>query len=224
MRSLVVGMGLMGSALADALLRKNMTVSVWNRTEERCQPAIDAGATRVASIAEGARECDVVISCLADHQAVLDTVITPDVGQLLTGKTFVQLSQATSEQSLEFAAWASHHGIGYLDGSILGYPKDVRTGDCVIIYSGNTAVFEACHAVLRALGSKPRLVGDRPRRGNRLRQGLLCILLLACAGSSARRRNLPCSRRPSRLVSGSYGRQLGLEPSGQRHCSGAEIW
>ena len=162
MRSLVVGMGLMGSALADALLQENMTVSVWNRTGERCQPAIDAGATSVASIAEGARKCDVVISCLADHQAVLDTVITPDVGQLLAGKTFVQLSQATSEQSLEFAAWASHHEIGYLDGSILGYPKDVRAGDCVIIYSGNAAVFEACHDVLRALGSKPRLVGDRP--------------------------------------------------------------
>ena len=41
-------------------------------------------------------------------------------------------------------------------------PKDVRAGDCVIIYSGNTAVFEACHDVLRALGSKPQLVGDRP--------------------------------------------------------------
>ncbi len=162
MRTMIIGMGLMGSALADALLRENMTVSVWNRTPGRCRPAVDAGATHAASVADGAGECDVIITCLADHSAVIERVITPEVGRLLAGKTFVQLSQAMPEQSLEFAAWAADHGIGYLEGSILGYPKDVREGDCVIVYSGEPATFHACHDVLLAMGSKPRLVGDQP--------------------------------------------------------------
>lgn len=162
MHVLMIGMGRMGSALADALLQANFDVSVWNRTPERCRSAIDAGAAHVDTVAEGARQCDVVISCLADHQAVHDTVITSEVARALADKTLVQLSQATPEQSIEYAAWAERHGVGYLDGSILGYPKDVRAGDCDIIYSGASAVFESCRSVLQAMGSRPRLVGDRP--------------------------------------------------------------
>ena len=162
MRTLVIGMGLMGSALVDALLQEDMSVSVWNRTPERCQRAVDAGATHMASVAEGAAECDVVITCLANHRAVSECAVTAEVGLLLTGKTFVQLSQAMPEQSRKFAAWAARHGIGYLEGSILGYPKDVREGNCVIVYSGDPAAFHSCHDVLRAMGAKPHLVGDRP--------------------------------------------------------------
>ena len=162
MRVLMVGMGRMGSALADALLQANFDVSVWNRTSERCRSAIDAGAASVDTVVAGAHQCDVVISCLADHQAVHNTIITPEVGRALADKALVQLSQATPEQSIEFAAWADRHGVGYLDGSILGYPKDVRAGNCDIIYSGAPTAFESYRPVLQAMGSRPRLVGDRP--------------------------------------------------------------
>ncbi len=162
MRTMVAGMGLMGSALADALLQQGLPVTVWNRTPERCRAAVEAGATQASSFAEGAQNCDVLISCLTDHEAVTQSVITSDVGEALAGKAFVQLSQATPDQSLTFADWAARHGIGYLDGSILGYPKDVRAGDCFIIYSGDPAVFETCHDVLHAMGAKPRLVGEKP--------------------------------------------------------------
>lgn len=162
MRAMIIGMGLMGSALADALLQKKVAVTVWNRTSERCQPAVDAGATQAPSITGGVGECDVVITCLTDHGAVADRVVTSEAGRMLAGKTLVQLSQTTPQQSLDVAVWAARHGIGYLEGSILGYPKDVREGDCVIVYSGEPAVFHACHEVLHAMGSKPRLVGDRP--------------------------------------------------------------
>lgn len=162
MRVMVAGMGLMGSALADSLLGRGLSVTVWNRTPERCRPAVEAGAVQAPSLAQGARDCDVLVSCLADHAAVTQSVTTSEVGTALAGRALVQLSQATPDQSLAFADWAARHGIGYLDGSILGYPRDVRAGDCFIIYSGEPSVFETCHDVLHAMGSKPRLVGERP--------------------------------------------------------------
>lgn len=161
-RVLVVGMGLMGSALADALLQANLAVCVWNRTAQRCRSAVDGGATMAGTIVEGVRLSDVVVSCLAHHHAVQDTVTTPAVGEALNGKVLIQLSQATPEQSLGYAAWAERHRAAYLDGSILGYPRDVRSGTCDILYSGDPVAFASCRVILEAMGGRPRLVGDRP--------------------------------------------------------------
>lgn len=162
MRTCVVGMGMMGSALADALLARNKPVSVWNRSREKCQTAVDTGAEMAGSVAEGAANCDVLISCLADYHAVSDVVITDDVAGNLNGKTLVQLSQASPDQSRGIAKWAEANGIGYLDGSILGYPKSIRDNDCMIVYSGSQQVFESCHEVLHALGANARLLGKEP--------------------------------------------------------------
>jgi 3-hydroxyisobutyrate dehydrogenase-like beta-hydroxyacid dehydrogenase len=162
MRATVAGMGRMGSALADALLQSGIAVTVWNRTAERCRALVEAGASQARTLAEAAAGCDVLVSCLSDHQAVGESVTTPAVGEALAGKTLVQLSQATQEQSLAYADWAAGHGIDYLDGSILAYPKDMRAGACDVIYSGDPAVYERCLPVLKAMGSQPRLVGERP--------------------------------------------------------------
>lgn len=162
MPALVVGMGNMGSALADALLAQRIPVIVWNRTPERCQPAVDVGAIQAKTILEGVQNCDVLVTCLPDSQAVYETVVRDDVARHMTGKVFVQLSQATPDQSLEFNEWAINNRIGYLDGSILGLPTSVRENDCMIVYSGDRGVYESCFEVLNALGSRPRLVGETP--------------------------------------------------------------
>jgi len=161
MRVMVAGMGLMGSALADALLQAGFEVTVWNRTPEKCRPAVEAGARQVATVAEGAADCDLLVSCLADHDAVVDTITSDTVGAALAGKALVQLSQASPEQSRGFADWAAGHDIGFLEGSILAYPKDMREGNCIVIYAGDPALFDRCAGPLDAMGGHPRLVGDK---------------------------------------------------------------
>ena len=162
MRTCIAGMGMMGSALADALLARIKPVVVWSRSLEKCQSAVGAGAELAGSVAEGAANCDILISCLADYHAVSHVVITDEVARHLTGKTLVQLSQASPDQSREIARWAEANGIGYLDGSILGYPRNIRDNDCMVVYSGPQQVFDSCHEVLHALGANARLVGNTP--------------------------------------------------------------
>ena len=162
MRVAVAGMGRMGSALADALLQGAFEVMVWNRTPERCDPLVNAGAERAETLTDAASASDVLVSCLAGHEAVAGSVTTPAMGAALASKALVQLSQATPEQSLSYADWAERHDVGYLDGSILAYPKDMRAGACDVIYSGEPAVYERCLPALMAMGSQPRLVGEHP--------------------------------------------------------------
>ena len=156
----IVGLGLMGSALADALVDRGCTTVVWSRTAEKCRRFTEVGAKVAASIAEAAQESDVLIVCLSDHQATMDVLSSDEVGKGMLGKVLVQLSTMSDDESKDLADWAEAHGIGYLDGSILGYPDDVRNQRCMIVYSSPKQLFEKCHAVFNAMGSKPRLVGE----------------------------------------------------------------
>jgi 3-hydroxyisobutyrate dehydrogenase len=48
----IAGTGKMGAAIGSRLLSLGMPVTVWNRTAERAQPLLDAGA-QWARIAQG---------------------------------------------------------------------------------------------------------------------------------------------------------------------------
>ena len=64
----VIGLGLMGSALAESLLAKGFAVTVWNRTQAKAEPFEAAGAHRAPSVAEAARRTDVLVVCLLEGE------------------------------------------------------------------------------------------------------------------------------------------------------------
>ena len=64
------GLGLMGSRMARQFLDKGFPLTVWNRTPEKAQPLVAAGAKLAATPRELAEMSDVVVSCVADPNAV----------------------------------------------------------------------------------------------------------------------------------------------------------
>ena len=156
----VIGLGNMGGALAEALLANDQSVTVWNRTPSKCDALATAGAAVAASVPEGAAAAQVIVVCLTDHQAGMSLLQADNVTSALRGKLLVQLSTVTGEESRELGRWAEEHGITYLDGSILGYPQNVRSNGCPIVYSGPKTAFDANKAVLTAMGGSPRFVSE----------------------------------------------------------------
>ena len=156
----VVGLGLMGSALVDALLAQNHNVTVWNRTTAKCKGFGDAGAQIADSAADAAKRSDVLIACITDYQAIEETVMTGEVADGLRNKILLQLSTVSADESRRTAEWAESNNISYLDGAILGFPENVRTNNCMIVCSGPRKLFDSCHSVLDAMGGMPRHVGE----------------------------------------------------------------
>ena len=70
-RIAIVGTGNMGEAFASRALDKGHHVTVWNRTPDRCDPLVAAGARQAASPGEAAAGADAVLVVLADDAAVL---------------------------------------------------------------------------------------------------------------------------------------------------------
>src|SRR3981189_2143825 len=68
----VLGTGIMGLPMAANLLKAGLTVRGWNRTIEKAQPLAERGATVLANPAEAVAGADVVVTMLADGQAVHD--------------------------------------------------------------------------------------------------------------------------------------------------------
>jgi 3-hydroxyisobutyrate dehydrogenase-like beta-hydroxyacid dehydrogenase len=156
----VIGLGNMGSALAEVLLRSGHSVTVWNRTASKCDALVQAGAIGAASVPEAVASVQTVITCVTDHDASVSLLQADEVAGTLRGKLLVQLSTVTAEESRDLGRWASEHNIAYLDGSILGYPQGIRDRSATIVYSGPKSVFDANEGVLATMGGTPKFVGE----------------------------------------------------------------
>lgn len=178
----VVGLGLMGSALADALMARDFDLRIWNRSRDKCERFAAAGVGVGDSAEAVASECEVLVVCLTDHAASMEVLQTGALAKRLEGKTLVQLTSMTAEESLVTAAWAAENGIHYLDGAILAYPREVRDMACMTVYSGPRDVFEACKPVLDAMGGMPRLVGNEAGSAMRFSSAIYTVYYAHAVG------------------------------------------
>src|SRR5262245_56540756 len=119
----VIGLGLMGSALAEALLRARLSVTVWNRTASRCTRFETLGARVASTAASAVAVSEVLLVCLSNYTATEEVLEARDVRTTLKGKTLIQLSSGTPQEAREAAARARELGTRYLDGAILAYPS-----------------------------------------------------------------------------------------------------
>ena len=154
----VIGLGLMGSALAEALLKAGHRVTVWNRTATKARPLIGKGADSVPSASDAISASELTVICVTDHAATMKLLDNVQIAN--GGKTLVQLSTMTPEESRNLARWSKANGLQYLEGTIFGLPSTVIDGDATLIYSGPREIFEANGQLLSALGTAKHLSSD----------------------------------------------------------------
>lgn len=145
-----LGLGAMGSALAAAASDAGRPTVVWNRTPQRARALAERGATVGGSVAEAVAGDGVIVVCLFDHLSV-HGVLDPVAGDL-SGRTVINLTTTTPDQSRELAAWAADHGITYLDGAIMAVPEMIGGPRSAIFYSGSATAFEQHRELLDRWG------------------------------------------------------------------------
>ena len=149
----VIGLGNMGSGLAEALLSADVAVTVWNRTPGKSRPLADRGATVADSAADAAASADVTMVCVTDHDAFAEIMQNDAVANALENKALIQLGVVTAEQARQTGNWASARNISYLEGSILGLPDNVTSASALLICSGPKSLFDTHQDLLSIFGS-----------------------------------------------------------------------
>lgn len=158
----VMGLDAMGASLARAFMAKNGNVNVWNRTPERMSALLAEGATPMATAVEAFETSRLIVMCTTDKRAAGDVLRRSDVIGALEGRTVVNLSTGSVADARDIAAHVARHGGKYIDGGIMGYPRDIGKTSTVMLYGGDVSAYETHRDTLAALGGNMRFLGADP--------------------------------------------------------------
>ncbi|MCD9142414.1 NAD(P)-dependent oxidoreductase [Streptomyces albireticuli] len=154
----VLGLGQMGTALADAFLAAGHPTTVWNRSAGKADGPVARGAALAGGAAEAVAASPLVVVCLSTYDVVRE--VLADSAGTLRGRTLVNLTSGSPEQARETADWAAGHGIDYVDGAIMSTPPGIGNSAIMLLYSGSPAAFAAHEGTLRSLGDAVHLGDD----------------------------------------------------------------
>lgn len=152
----VIGLGEMGSALAGAFLAGGHRTTVWNRTPEKVDPVVAAGAVRTGTVRDAVAASPLVVVSVQGNAAARE--VLEAAGDVLAGRAVVNLTDGTSDEVRAVAEWVEGQGTRYLHGQIMTIAPGIGGADTVIFYGGAGAVFDRWRPALGLLGGRSTLV------------------------------------------------------------------
>ncbi|HWO37234.1 MAG TPA: NAD(P)-dependent oxidoreductase [Candidatus Acidoferrum sp.] len=156
-----IGLGNMGSRIAQRLLDHGYQLSVYDRDLAKVEAIAQRGAVVAENILQLARTVDVVLSCLTNDDAVRSVYSEP--AGVLAGarpKTVVlEMSTISPESSRELHRLGARGGIEVLDVAISGSTPAAEQGILTLLVGGNEEVFRAAKPIFQAIAKQYFLLG-----------------------------------------------------------------
>lgn len=157
----VLGTGIMGAPMARNLLVAGFDVRVWNRSADKARPLADDGATVCGTPREAADGADIVVTMLADADAVT-SVVESDDGPFAENATaiWLQMSTVGVDGTEQLASYAADRGIVFVDAPVLGTKQPAENGALTVLASGPDEVRDRCRPVFDAVGQTTHWLGE----------------------------------------------------------------
>ncbi|MGG3790875.1 MULTISPECIES: NAD(P)-dependent oxidoreductase [Geobacillus] len=156
-----IGLGVMGKSMARHLLKAGYPLLVHTRTKEKALDLLEEGAVWKETVADLAREADVVMT-MVGYPHDVEQVYFGEGGILEQARpgTYV-IDMTTSTPTLAQAIYeaAKQKGIHALDAPVSGGDIGAREGTLTIMVGGDEEVFLACKPILEHLGTNIILQG-----------------------------------------------------------------
>lgn len=151
--------GTMGSAMARNIARAGLNVRGWNRSREKAEPLADDGITVCDTPAEAVQGAGVMLTMLADADAVLESVqaALSSAGENLIWLQMSTIGEAGTERCI---ALASERGLTFLDAPVLGTKGPAQEGKLVVLASGPEDARERVQSIFDAVGQKTIWAGE----------------------------------------------------------------
>ncbi|HEY7178886.1 MAG TPA: NAD(P)-dependent oxidoreductase [Gaiella sp.] len=155
----LIGLGNMGTAIAERLLDGGYALVVSNRTPGKAGSLEGRGAAVVRTPEALAPRVDVVLTSLADDDA-FEAVATRVVDAARPGTVLVDTSTVSAAASARVAAQAVKRSVRYLRAPVSGNPSVVRAGNLSFMVSGDPQTLAEVEPVLLAIGPTVHHVGE----------------------------------------------------------------
>ncbi|MEM8502784.1 MAG: NAD(P)-dependent oxidoreductase [Cyanobacteria bacterium P01_D01_bin.1] len=156
-----VGLGTMGAPMALNLLKAGYSVTAHNRSREKEQPLVKAGAAASPTPQSAATDADIIITCVSD---------TPDVEAVVLGNSgiihgaqpgalVIDMSTISPSVTRSIAARLAEEAVHMLDAPVSGGSEGAQKGTLSIMIGGEVEDVEKARPVLSTMGSTLTHVG-----------------------------------------------------------------
>ena len=159
----IVGLGMLGNAVALHLLDSGFEVTVFNRNKDKTIQTKEKGAVVVDSPKDVAQKSDLVIIVVKDADAVKEVsfgkngIVTGENKELIVA----DMSTIDPSESKNISEKFQEFGINKLDIPVMGGPNVAITGDLVMMASGDKESFEECKGVFEKIANKVFFLGEK---------------------------------------------------------------
>jgi 3-hydroxyisobutyrate dehydrogenase len=152
-----LGLGLMGTPMTRRLLKAGYQVTVWNRSEAKVTPLLEAGASRAAMPRDVLANSDIVFMCVTDANAVEEVIFGPEGISAASGasKLVVDFSSIHPDAARDLAArLKAANGAGWIDAPVSGGTKGAEEGTLAIMAGGEAGDIERVRPYVLAMARR----------------------------------------------------------------------
>jgi len=156
-----IGLGNMGSRIAQRLLDHGYQLAVYDVDISKSEAIRAQGLTAAKNIVELTRTADVILSCLTNDDAVR-SVYTGSEGVFAASKpgtVVLEMSTISPESSRELHRLGAKEGVEVLDVAISGSTPAAEQGILTLLVGGDRELFGAAEPIFQAIAKQYFLLG-----------------------------------------------------------------
>lgn len=157
-----IGLGIMGSRMANNLLNNGFELIVHNRTKEKAEDLINNGAKWAESPREVAKNADIIFTMLSNPQVVENTALGEDgfLPSFAEGKLWVDCSTVDPAFTKKMAKEALNRKVCFLEAPVTGSRIPAERAELVFLVGGKKEDLEQVRPMLEVMGKQISYQGD----------------------------------------------------------------
>ena len=158
-----IGLGIMGSRMANNLCKAGYNLSIYNRTKAKAKQLIANGARWVNNPAEVAKQSDILFTMLSTPEAVQEMAFgeTGFLENLNVNTLWIDCSTVNPAFTKQMAEEATKRQIRFIDAPVAGTKGPAETGELLFLAGGDVADIQACQPLLDVMGRKTIHIGEQ---------------------------------------------------------------
>lgn len=149
----------MGSRMAANLLKRDVDLTVYNRSAAAAEVLAAKGAKKANSIPEAVSTADVIITMLAHPEAVRSVMLEEGITHVKKGALWMDSSTVNPSFSLASAKVAQQHKVRFLDAPVAGTKPHAENAQLTFFVGGEPAELAAARPLMEAMGQKILHIG-----------------------------------------------------------------
>ncbi|MBW1295431.1 NAD(P)-dependent oxidoreductase [Aquimarina litoralis] len=156
-----IGLGIMGSRMANNLQNNGYDLIVYNRTKEKAKNLLENGAEWAASPKEVGKKADILITMLSTPEIVKEIAIGEQgfLTSLKDNSIWLNCSTVNPSFTKEMDSVSKQFRVRYLDAPVAGTKAPAAKGELLFLVGGDKSSVNEITPLLNIMGKKTLHLG-----------------------------------------------------------------